>query len=136
MVSYKGLVTIYFESRASGCSMCRESWETKKEPNLGFFIIGVSKYVTNNVIWVLLFIIYALHHYGIIQRPHDHLFQNSCIWVQNVPRKLRNEKTQNSGFFINGVSTCDTNQVILVLLFIIYVLHHNGITQRPHDHLF
>ena len=132
---HRGIMTIYYKSRTSRCNMCRKSWKIEKHPNSGFFFNGVPNYVTSTLIWVLLFIIYVSHHNGITQRPHDHLFQKSCVWVQHVTWKLGNKKATNSGFCFNGESEYVTSILIWVLLVIIYVLCHNGITQRPRDHL-
>ena len=45
----------------------------------------VTKYITRYVIRVNLFTLYVIHHIGITQRPHDHLFQKSmhlgATWV-------------------------------------------------------
>ena len=45
-------------------------------------------------------------------------------------------KAPNSSFFFNGEPKYVTSWVIWVYLFTIYALHRNGITHRPHDHLF
>ena len=88
MGSHRSLMIILFQSRASGGNICRESWKTTIPPNSSFFFNGEPNYVTSWVIWVYLFTIYALHYNGITQRPRDHLFQISGVWVRYVPRKL------------------------------------------------
>ena len=50
--------------------------------------------------------------------------------------KAGNPKTPNSGYVFNDDLKCFTSWVICVNSFIMYVYHHNGITQRPIDHLF
>ena len=82
MISHRALMIIYFKILAPGCNICPESWKTKIAPNSGFFFIGEPKYFTREVICVQLFILYIFHHNGITQRPHDHLFQKSGIWMQ------------------------------------------------------
>ena len=63
--------------------------------------------------------------YTITERPRDYLNQKPGIWWQHVPRKLWNEKTPNSSFFINGEPKhLIINWVIWVHLSIIYVYHH------------
>ena len=37
----------------------------------------VTKYITRHVLWINLFTLYVIHYNGIIQKPHDHLFQKS-----------------------------------------------------------
>ena len=79
IVSHRGLMTIYFKSRASECNMCRENWKTKKAPKLSFFFNGVPKHVTCWIIRINLFIMYLCYHNGITQMLHDNLFQKSAI---------------------------------------------------------
>ena len=63
-------------------------------------------------------------------------FKNRGVRVQQLPRKLENQNTPNSGFFFNGVPKYVSSWVICCNLYLIYVLHHNGITQRPHGYMY
>ena len=55
----------------------------------------------------------------------------------NISREsLETKKTPKSGFFFNGEHKYVTSWVIWIPLFIIYVLHNKGITERPRDYLF
>ena len=64
-------------------------------------------------------------------------FKNRCISVNMCLESWKTHKhLHNYGFFINCVPKYVIRWVILVYLSIIYVTNHNGITQRPHDHLF
>ena len=101
-----------------------------------FFFNGVPNYVTSWVILLNLFIIYVLCNNSITPRPYDHIFQKSVIWLQMCRESWKTKKAPNSSFFFNGVHEYVTSWVILVNLFIIYACNHNGITQKPHDHLF
>ena len=67
----------------------------------------VTKYITRKVVWVNCFLLYVIHHIGITQRSHDHLFQKlwhlGATWVH----KLANmQKSTNYSFFL-----LDCNQI-------------------------
>ena len=94
----------------------------------------VTNYITRLVILVNLFTIHDIHHIGIIQRPRDHLFQKS--WHLDATLVHNEQKSTNLSFFFMVVIKYMTRLVIWVNLFKLYVIHHIGIIQRPHDHLF
>ena len=97
----------------------------------------VTMYITRLVIWVNLFTLYVIHHIGIIQRPHDQLFQKSWhLGATCVHKLVREIKSTNLRFFFTIVTKYITRLVIWVNLFTLYVIHYIGITQRSHDHLF
>ena len=58
-------------------------------------------------------------------------FNRRGIWVQHIP-KIRSYMW----FFFSIASELITSWIIWVNLFKLYVVRHNGITQRPHNHLF
>ena len=63
------------------------------------------------------------------QRPHDHLLQKS--------RHRGASKIDKFDFFSFMIAAkYITRHVICVNLITLYIIHHIGITQRPHDHLF
>ena len=67
----------------------------------------VTNYITRLVILVNLFTIHDIHHIGIIQRPHDHLFQKSWHLDATLVHKLVSEqKSTNLSFFLY-----DCNQI-------------------------
>ena len=63
-------------------------------------------------------------------------FKSQSIRVRHVPQTLEKPKLPNYCFCFYGVRKYVTNWVICVDLYLVYVYHHNGITQSPHDHLF
>ena len=86
MVSNRGLMTIYFMSFGI---MHGKTWVRKLASNKQnrqfrvFFFMIVTRYITRyNVLLINLFPSTVIHHIGITQRPHDHLFQKWGIWVQ------------------------------------------------------
>ena len=96
-----------------------------------------AKYITRLVIWVNVYTLYVIHHTGIIQRPHDHLFQKSWHIDATLVHKLVSEqKSTNLSFVFMIVIKSIAIYVIWVNLFILNSMHSTGITQRPHDHLF
>ena len=97
-----------------------------------FCFMIVTKYIIRQVIWVKFFTLYVVHHIGITHKPHDHLVQKSRHLVINQ-QQAKIDKFDF--FFFMIVTKYITRQVIWVHLFTLYVIHHTGITQRPHDHL-
>ena len=80
----------------AACAM--KAGKPNKAPNKGFFFNGEPKYVTSQVIWINLLIIYVFPYYVITQRPRDRLFQKFGIWSQHVQRKLENKKSAKFEF--------------------------------------
>ena len=62
-------------------------------------------------------------------------FKSRGIWVQHVPNWL-SKNPSNSGFFFSNEHEFITSWVMWLNLFILYVVRHNAITQRPYGHLF
>ena len=58
-----------------GKSFTRRLENRKFKIQFCFFSSTTPKYITRWVIWIHLFILYGYHCNGIIQKPHDHLFQ-------------------------------------------------------------
>ena len=170
----------------------------RKSKKSSFFFMIVTKYINRQVLWVNLFTLYVIHHIGITQRPHDHLFQKQwhlgATWVSILVNGQKSRKSsfflydcyeihyqigfkgqfvhticnssywyhkqrphdclfqkqwhlgatwthelvngRKSSFFFMIVTKYITRQVLCVNLFTLYVIHHIGITQRPHDNLF
>ena len=61
-------------------------------------------------------------------------FKSRGIWVQHVPNWLSKTRQIRSFFIIEPKYI--TSWVILDNLFVLYVVHHNSVTESPHDHLF
>ena len=114
--------------------MCRESWKTKIRQIRGFN--GTHKYVSSWVIYYNLYLVYVSHHNGMTHMPHDHVFQklgnHGSRWTCE---NWKTKKMPNSGF-LSGIPKYVSSWVICGKLYLIYVSRHNGITQRPHGHLF
>ena len=123
--------------KASWCNLGALTCKQAKIDKFDFFHVIVTKYMARQVIWVNLFTLYVIHHIGITQRPHYHLFQMSRhhggTWVH---RLISKQKSTNLIFCYMIVTKCITRQFLWVNLFTVYVIHHIGITQSPHDHLF
>ena len=60
----------------------------------------VSKYTTRQVLWVNLFGLYKIHHMGITQEPHDHLFQKSGHLGATLMHKLVQAQIDKFEFFL------------------------------------
>ena len=85
-----------------------------------------------------MFTLYVIHHIGITQKPRDHLFQKSEAYGFNVGALTRKQTKIDKFevFFFMIVTKYLTRWVLRVHLVTLYEIHHIGITQKPHDHLF
>ena len=59
----------------------------------------VTKYTTRQVIWMNFFTLYVIHHNGITQSPHDHLFQKSCHLGTTKEKTGKQAKIDKFDFF-------------------------------------
>ena len=96
----------------------------------------VTQYITRSVLWVYMVTQCSIHHNGIIQKPHDHLFQKSEASGFNMGAKKANKNRQILGFFFKIVTKYLTRWVLRVYLVTLCAIHHNGIIQKPYDHLY
>ena len=100
------------------------------------FFMAVTKYLTKSVIRVnflhyMLFII-LLSHRGLMTI----YFKSRGIWEQLEHTLVSKQKSTKFKFFCPDRNHVHPIYVKRVNLFTDYVIHHIGITQRPHDHLF
>ena len=129
---------LFQKSGHLGLTGCINRKQTKIDKFAGFFFMIVTKYLTRWVLRVHLVTLCEIHHNGIIQKPHDHLFQKSEAYGFNLSALTRKQTkiVKCKFFFFIIVTKYVTRQVLWVNLFTLYVIHHIGITQKPHDHLF
>ena len=136
LVSYRGLMTIYFKSRGICVQLWCTNWNMQKPTILSFFFTIVTKYINRWVLWVNLFTLYVVHHLRITQKPHEHFFQKSRSVGATLLHNWSKQKLKNLGCCFTIVTKYITRQGLWVNFFTLYVMHQIGITQWPHDHLF
>ena len=136
LVSLRGPIAIYFKKSLLIGATNASAGKSKKMPKANFCFSTVPKYITTWLIWVDLFILYEYSRIGVTQRPHDHLFQKSRLIGATCASAKKSEKSPKASFCFPTVPKYHTTCLIWVDLFITYACRRNGITQRPHDHLF
>ena len=95
----------------------------------------VTKYVVR-MVKCLYFITACLNQYnGITRKPHDHLFQKCWrrglpVFAQKIPKILESDVLPRH---CNRIC-CHHGKLFIFHHRVLY--QYNGITQKPHDHLF
>ena len=82
-----------------------------------------------------LFILYVLHHGGITQMPRHHLFRKSGQRGATFLVWLKCQNIAKFSCFFSVDPKYIPRHLIGVNLYITCI-HHNVITQMPHDHIF
>ena len=74
---------------------------------------------------------------GVPQKPRDHLFQKSGhLGLTGCINRKHTKIDKFDGFLFMIVTKYLTRWVLRVHLVTLCEIHHNGIIQNPHDHLF
>ena len=90
--------------------------------------------ICGGVNYVDFILLHVIRYNGTTQKPHDHLFQKSeQLGLQILPKIA--SKSQKANFRCDSVTGCIYGGVNYVDFILLHVIHCNGTTQKPHEHL-